>query len=83
MKIEKPLIDIIVDGELFAMRNSWDAVPRVGDTVILKGGEVWVEVTRVIFSDDSAAAYAGLDRQWVQLLCKTIQDPTKACRNTA
>lgn len=52
-------------------------MPRVGDTVILKGGEVWVEVTRVIWCDDSATSGAGLERQWVQLLCKTIDDPTK------
>lgn len=70
----KPLIDFIVDGQKFAMRNSWDTIPRVGDTVILKGGEVWVEVTRVIWSDYSAA----IERQWVQLLCKTIADQTKA-----
>ena len=74
----KPLIYFVVDGKKFAMRNSWDVVPRVGDTVILKGGEVWVEVTRVIWSDDTAAASAALERQWVQLLCKSIPDPTKA-----
>jgi len=74
----KPLIDFVVDGKQFAMRNTWDIVPRVGDTVILKGGEVWVEVTRVIWGDDSQAEAARLDRQWVQLLCKTIPDPTKA-----
>jgi hypothetical protein len=74
----KPLIDFIVDGKQFAMRNNWDVVPRVGDTVILKGGEVWVEVTRAIWSDDSQAEAALLDRQWVQLICKTITDPTKS-----
>jgi hypothetical protein len=74
----KPLIDFIVDGKNFAMRDSWDVIPRVGDTVILKGGKLWVEVTRVIWGDDSRAEAARLDRQWVQLLCKTIPDPTKA-----
>lgn len=73
----QPLIDFIVDDELFASRSTWGVVPRVGDTVLLKGGKVWVEVTRVVWSDDSAAEAHKLNRQWVQLLCKTIPDLTK------
>lgn len=73
----QPLIDFIVDGKLFASRSTWDIVPRVGDTVLLKGGKVWVEVSRVVWSDDNAAEAHKLHRQWVQLLCKTIPDPAK------
>lgn len=73
-----PIIDILLDGNKFAMRNTWALVPRVGDTVILKNGEVFAEVTRVVWGDDSAATGAGLERQWVQLLCKTIAQHDKA-----
>ena len=72
----KPLIDFILDGRPFAMRNTWDAIPRVGDTVIFKNGEVWADVVRVIWGDDSAASSVSIKRQWVQILCKTIENPT-------
>lgn len=71
----KPLIDFILDGKLFAMRNTWDSIPRVGDTVIFKNGEVWADVVRVIWGDDSAASSASIERQWVQILCKTVENP--------
>jgi len=71
-----PMIDFIVDGKRFAARN-WELIPRVGDTVILGNGKVWVEVTMVIWADDSAAP-SSFERQWVQILCKTIDDPTKS-----
>ena len=67
-----PFIDILLDGKKFAMRNTWALIPRVGDTVILKNGGVFAEVTRVVWGDDSAATGGGLERQWVQLLCKTL-----------
>lgn len=67
----QPIIDFIVDGVLFGSRNKWSLIPRVGDTVLLKGGKVFVEVQRVIWGDDSATP-SGVDRQWVQVLCKTI-----------
>ena len=67
-----PIIDILLDGKKFAIRNTWTLIPRVGDALLLKNGEVLAEVTGVIWSDDSAANAAGLERQWVQLLCKTI-----------
>ncbi len=72
----RPLIEFIVDGEKYAART-WEQIPRAGDTVILAGGDVWVEVTRVIWADDSGTPHDP-DRQWVQILCKTIDDPTKA-----
>lgn len=72
----EPIIDFIVDGKRFATRN-WGSIPRVGDIVIWKGGEVWVEVTKVIWSDDSAMP-ASIDRPWVQISCKLIDDPTKS-----
>jgi hypothetical protein len=73
-----PIIDILLDGRNFAIRNTWALIPRVGDTVLLKNGEVFAEVTRVVWSDDSAATGAGLPgRQWLQLLCKTI-DPNES-----
>lgn len=68
----KPAIDFIVDGKLFAYR-SWDLIPRVGDTVILNEGKTWVEVTKVVWSDDSASP---IDRQWVQIVCKKIPTQT-------
>ena len=68
-----PIIDILLDGKKFAMRNTWALIPRVGDTVILKNGEVFAKVTRVYWSDDSSANAAGLERQWVQLVCKTVE----------
>jgi hypothetical protein len=70
-----PFIDFIVDGKRFTIRSDWDLIPRVGDAVIL--GDRWVEVTRVLWSDDSAANAAGLTRQWVQLVCKTISDASE------
>ena len=73
----KPLLDFLLDGKKYAMRT-WDQIPRVGDTVIFKDGEVWAEVTRVIWAEDSAARSAGIqDRQWAQIICKSVQDPTK------
>ena len=68
-----PIIYILLDGKKFAMRNTWALIPRVGDTVILKNGEVFAKVTRVYWSDDSSANAAGLERQWVQLVCKTVE----------
>ena len=73
-----PIIDIRLDGKKFAMRNTWALIPRVGDTVILKNGAVWATVTRVVWSDDSAALGAGLERQWIQVLCKTIDPKDEA-----
>ena len=76
----KPLLHFIVDGKLSAT-HLWDCIPRVGDTVILNGGDLWIEVTKVIWSDDSAVATFGIhirvDRQWVQIICKKTDDLTK------
>lgn len=66
----EPVVDIILDGKKFAMRN-WGIIPRVGDTVILKDGEIFAEVSRVVWGDDSACRHK--ERQWVQLVCKTIE----------
>lgn len=68
-----PVVDIILDGERYAARN-WTIIPRVGEIVILKGGEVWAEVTQVVWGDDSAAGQFS-NRQWIQLICKTIERP--------
>lgn len=69
-----PIIEFIVDGKLFAQRN-WRLIPRVGEIVLLRNGEVWVEVIQVYWGDDSAAP-AATERQWVQLACKLIAAPT-------
>lgn len=67
----KPAVDIYLDGKKFAFRN-WEIIPRPGDVVLLSNGEIFAEVTRVFWGDDSS--YPG-DRQWVQITCKTIERP--------
>jgi hypothetical protein len=73
----QPIIDIVLDGSRFASRTTWTLIPRVGEVILLKNGEVWAKVTQVVWGDDSAASAAGLERQWIQVLCKTI-DPSEA-----
>lgn len=65
-----PTIDILLDGTLYAART-WAHIPRVGDTLILKRGEVWAEVEKVVWSDDTACHH--VERQWIQLVCKTVE----------
>lgn len=71
----EPIIDFILDGELFSSRP-WKIVPRVGEIVLLKNGEVWTEVTQVVWGDDSAAPPSS-KRQWIQILCKQIEKPVQ------
>lgn len=66
----QPIVEFILDGKLFAERN-WAIIPRTGEIVLLKKGEVWAEVTQVIWGDDSTVL-SGIKRQWVQVMCKTI-----------
>lgn len=68
-----PVIDIYLDGKRFAMRTTWHHVPRVGDTLLLRDGEVWGEVVTVIWGDDTARDSAHLERQWVQILCMSVE----------
>lgn len=68
----QPLVDFILDGRLFAAKM-WTAIPRVGEVVLLKDGKVWAEVTQVVWGDDSSAKASGIDRQWIQVLCKTME----------
>ena len=65
-----PIVEFILDGELFAQRN-WKIIPRAGEIVLLNNGEIWSEVTQVIWSDDSQARHT--ERQWVQIVCKIIE----------
>jgi hypothetical protein len=67
----QPIVEFILDGKLFAART-WQVIPRVGEVVLLKNGEVWAEVTQVVWGDDSKVPI-GIERQWVQILCKTIE----------
>jgi hypothetical protein len=67
-----PIIDIILDGAPFTSLFSWTLIPRAGEIVLLRNGDVWAKVTQVVWGDDSAAKSSGLDRQWIQILCKTI-----------
>ena len=62
-------IDIIRDGKRYAYRT-WNHVPRVGDVIQLNGGDVHVEVKRVVWADDDANDHDC----WVQLLCKTVKN---------
>jgi hypothetical protein len=72
-----PIIDIVLDGQLFAMRDNWALIPRVGDTVILKNGEIFAEIKRVVWGEDTPFSSAsGNPRQWVQLVCETIDRPS-------
>lgn len=68
-----PVVDIILDGKIFGMRT-WTIIPRIGEIVLLKNGEVWAKVKQVVWGNDSKAP-PGVERQWIQLLCETI-DPT-------
>lgn len=68
-----PAVDIYLDGEKFAFRT-WEIIPRKGDMVILKGGEIFAEVTGVFWGDDSSYHGPG-ERQWVQLTCRTVPKP--------
>lgn len=65
-----PAVDIILDGKKFAFRN-WTIIPRVGDHVLLKNGEISALVESVIWGDDSACRHT--ERQWIQLVCKTAE----------
>lgn len=69
----KPIIDIILDGELFACRE-WEIIPRVGELVLLKKGDVWARVEQVLWGDDSAAP-SSINRQWIHLVCKKTGRP--------
>lgn len=62
----KPIIDIILDGKIFGQRN-WEIIPRAGDTILLKDGEIYATVKQVVWGDDSRAAPH--ERQWVQIVC--------------
>ena len=62
-------IDIILDGQRYAYRT-WSHVPRVGDVIQLRGGEVHLEVVRVVWADDDARDHDC----WVQLLCTTAKN---------
>lgn len=66
----KPLIEVLIDGRVFAQRN-WDDIPRVGDTLILKDGEVWVTVNGCYWSNDSQVKHE--DRLWIQLDCTLVK----------
>jgi hypothetical protein len=67
-----PIIDILLDGKRVDSLNHWSWIPRVGDTVMLKNGEVFSDVVRVVWADDSALAHSKtMHRQWVQLVCET------------
>lgn len=66
-----PVVDIILDGKPYAQRN-WRILPRVGDFLLLKNGEVKAKVELVVWSDDTAYRPLG-DRQWVQIACKTVE----------
>lgn len=68
------IIDFIVDGVHFASRT-WCSVPNVGDTVIFQDGKTWLQVEKVIWSDDATAPLS-IERQWIQLLCKRIEPLT-------
>lgn len=67
-----PIVDILVDGKPYAIRN-WREIPRVGDIINLKNGEVWGKVHAVVWSDDTACHHT--ERQWIQLLCTTTPAP--------
>jgi hypothetical protein len=67
----KTTIDISVDGQLFA-RRFWALIPRVGDVVMLRQGEIAVRVACVVWSEDVPPA--PLNSQVVNLFCKTV-DP--------
>lgn len=67
----QPIVEFILDGKLFASRN-WAIIPRSGEIVLLKKGSVWAKITQVVWGDDSQAP-SGIERQWVQLVCKTIE----------
>ena len=64
----KPAVDIYLDGKKFAFRT-WEIIPRVGDILLLRNGEIFAEVTCVFWGDDNSAPE---DRQWVQIACKTV-----------
>lgn len=66
----EPVVDFILDGELFASRL-WKMIPRVGEIILLKNGDVWAEVTQVIWGDDSKSR-SSMNRQWIQVVCKQI-----------
>lgn len=68
-----PLIDFLVEGKRFAVVSDWLHVPRVGEFVLIRDGEICLEVVRVVWSEDSSARAAGLERQWVQLVCKIVE----------
>jgi hypothetical protein len=70
MERQSVAIDIFKDGERYAYRT-WGHVPRVGDTIQLQGGNIHVEVYRVVWADDDAE---NAHNCWVQLLCKTVND---------
>ena len=61
------IVDFILDGELYAQRR-WKTIPRVGETILLKNGEIFAEVRHVVWGDETPE----LKRQWIQILCKTI-----------
>ena len=68
---DKPnTIDIIVGGKRFGMRT-WRSVPRVGDFILVSGGEKTVQVKKVVWSDvgEDAAIYDC----WIQLVCKEVE----------
>jgi len=65
-----PVVDIILDGKKFAMRN-WAVIPRVGDHILLRNGEISALVESVVWGDDSQVRH--VERQWIQLLCKTVE----------
>jgi hypothetical protein len=74
MRVIDPAIDIILDGKRFAFRT-WPIIPRVGDNILLRDGEISAVITRVVWGDDSSYHGPG-ERQWIQLVCKTIESIT-------
>lgn len=67
----RPIVDFILDGKLFASRD-WDIIPRKGEIVLLRNGEIFAEVLQVIWGDDSATPRS-LKRQWIQIVCKQVE----------
>ena len=66
----EPIVEFIMDGKLFASR-SWIIIPRIGEIVLLRNGEIFAEVQNVFWGDDSASP-SSMKRQWVQIICKQV-----------
>lgn len=64
-------IDIILDGKRFGAR-SWHHVPRVGDTIMLRNGEIFATVRRVVWAEDDERG--SIHDCLAQLICDTTKD---------